>query len=101
MYDNTSTGFNSSGYDTTPIYDTWCQWTVVGSVATGSTFYINNLQAGTTVAQSAAGNFHNAIGGAGGSQAFGHVSTAMLYNRILTNTEIQQNFNALRGRYGV
>jgi hypothetical protein len=101
MYDNNGTGFNNSGYNTTPIYETWCQWTVVGSVASGSTFYINNNQVGSTVAQSAGGNIHNSIGSGGGSQAFGHVATAMLYNRILSVSEIAQNFQALRGRYGV
>lgn len=101
MYDNNSTGFNSSGYDTTPLYNTWCQWTIVGSIATGTTFYINGTQVGTSVAQSAAGNFHNAIGGAGGSQPFGHIGTAMLYSRMLNLAEIQQNFNALRGRFGI
>ena len=31
----------------------------------------------------------------------GIISTVSVYNRALTNTEIQQNFNALRGRYGL
>lgn len=29
------------------------------------------------------------------------VSYILAYNRVLTNVEIQQNFNALRGRYGI
>jgi hypothetical protein len=31
----------------------------------------------------------------------GNISVAMLYNRALTSTEVTQNFNALRGRYGI
>ena len=31
----------------------------------------------------------------------GNISNALWYNRALTSTEIQQNFNALRGRYGI
>lgn len=31
----------------------------------------------------------------------GNVSVYRLYNRLLTDTEILQNFNAIRGRYGV
>jgi len=31
----------------------------------------------------------------------GRVYSFMLYNRALTSTEILQNFNATRGRYGV
>jgi hypothetical protein len=35
-------------------------------------------------------------------QAFeGNISSALIYNRALTALEIQQNFNALRGRYGI
>jgi hypothetical protein len=29
------------------------------------------------------------------------LSCVQLYNRVLTDIEIQQNFNALRGRYGI
>lgn len=101
MYDNNGTGFNNSGYNTTPLYDTWAMWTVVGSVAAGTTFYINNVQVGSIVSQSAAGNIHNSIGGAGGSQAFGYIATALLYNRALTAAEVQRNFNATRERYDV
>jgi hypothetical protein len=31
----------------------------------------------------------------------GNISNAQVYNRALTAIEIQQNFNALRGRYGI
>jgi hypothetical protein len=31
----------------------------------------------------------------------GNISQVKIYNRALTSTEIQQNFNALRGRYGL
>ena len=31
----------------------------------------------------------------------GDISEAMIYNRALSAAEIQQNFNALRGRYGI
>jgi hypothetical protein len=101
MYDNNGTAFNSAAYDTTPLYDTWAMWTVVGSVATGSTFYINGAQVGNTVAQSAAGNTHNLIAGGGGSQSFGHIATAKLYNRILTLAEIQKEYTATAGRFNL
>lgn len=102
MYDNNGTGFNDSGYNTTPYYDIWAQWTVVGSTATGSTFYINGTQVGSIVAQSAAGNTHNVLGAAGPTQQFGYIGNAMLYNnKMLSLAEITQNYNALRGRYSV
>ena len=31
----------------------------------------------------------------------GFLSNIMFYNKVLTDTEIKQNFNALRGRYGI
>jgi hypothetical protein len=31
----------------------------------------------------------------------GNISNALVYNRALSATEVQQNFNALRGRYGI
>ena len=32
---------------------------------------------------------------------YGNMSVLRIYNRSLTQEEVQQNFNALRGRYGV
>ena len=37
----------------------------------------------------------------GGRFFTGNIAMAQLYNRALSATEIQQNFNALRGRFGV
>lgn len=52
------------------------------------------------------GNFVFQIGGTAGlSETYatlnGKISTAMFYNRILTPNEIKQNFEALKGRYGL
>lgn len=41
------------------------------------------------------------IGVRGGNYFGGRISNTKIYNRALTTTEIQQNFNALRGRFGV
>ena len=30
-----------------------------------------------------------------------HISNLLVYNRVLTASEVQQNFNALRGRFGI
>jgi hypothetical protein len=35
------------------------------------------------------------------SQYWGDISSIFIYNRVLTSTEITQNFNALRGRFGI
>jgi hypothetical protein len=42
-----------------------------------------------------------ATGGGGIRYLTGKIYTAQIYNRALTQTEITQNFNALRGRYGI
>ena len=39
--------------------------------------------------------------GAGAGSFNGYIGCFMIYNRALSITEIQQNFNALRGRYGI
>lgn len=38
---------------------------------------------------------------AGGRNWNGRISNFTVYNRVLTTSEIQQNFNATRGRYGI
>lgn len=40
-------------------------------------------------------------GGAGNRYYKGNIGTIQIYNRALSSTEISQNFNALRGRYGI
>ena len=40
-------------------------------------------------------------GGSGGGFLQGNISQLMIYNRYITDSEIQQNFNALRGRYSL
>ena len=43
------------------------------------------------------------IGSAFASSEFSnsHISNLLVYNRVLTAAEVSQNFNALRGRYGI
>jgi hypothetical protein len=100
IYDDNGSGFVSAGYDVAALADTWVQWSVTGN-ASGQAFYINGVQVGTT-ATTSAGNAHWLIGGLNdGSQGFGHVAQVQLYDRVLSVAEIQQNFNVLRGRFGI
>jgi hypothetical protein len=78
------------------------------SFASGSAnFYINGVfdstKTTTTASFSPNGNILKI-----GRRAFstssilsGSISIVKIYNRVLTAAEIQQNFNALRGRYGI
>ena len=70
--------------------------------------YVNGAYNGTSTATRIS-NYPLAfeyIGNSGHSSANyyvfdGNVGSVKIYNRILSNTEIQQNFNAIRGRYGI
>jgi hypothetical protein len=99
---NTVTGVMSADYSA----NTWYQVVISGS-GTSNTLYLNGVSVATasqTVATSV--NFNTArIGNVDGDRApeylVGNVASLKFYNRALTATEIQQNFNALRGRYGI
>lgn len=102
-YDNNAANFVSYGLNagTLGLENKWTMFTIV---ATGgvSTCYINAGSVKGSVNYTASGTSHDAIGNVStGTQPFGYVSLAKLYSRALTIAEIQQNFNALRGRYGI
>jgi len=68
------------------------------------TLYRNGSSVGTPVTTT--GNITNTsktltLGVRGGQYFDGRISNAKTYNRALTAAEIQQNFNALRGRFGI
>lgn len=66
------------------------------------TTYINGVldATGGTVGYGGTGsNF--IIGSFFGNYLYGNMPIAQVYNRLLSASEIQQNFNALRGRFGV
>jgi hypothetical protein len=102
-YDNNSNQFISYGLNTGTlgIENKWTMFTLVASGGS-TTCYINNLSASGTVAYTTSGNDHDAFGNeGGGSQPFGYVSVAQIYNKALTPSEVTQNFDALKGRYGL
>ena len=96
-------GFDySSGIDTTN--QTWTMATLVVT-STEARWYLNGVLRNTRIASHTSNTFTNLyIGsdaGGGGRYYNGRIAMVQLYNRALTNTEILQNFNATRGRYGV
>lgn len=65
-------------------------------------FYVNNsLDTANTAGSQGPYNF--AIGSTGGSSEFSNsnISFLIIYNRVLTSTEMTQNYNALKGRFGL
>ena len=83
-------------------------WHYVGAVANGSgtiITYVDGVQDNTgTVTYSTVGQ-NNFVGKSNhvGSEFYwnGSIANVQYYNRPLTASEVQQNFNATRGRYGV
>jgi len=103
-YDNNSAGFVSYGstLNGLGLSNKWTMFTITGIV--GSTYlYYNNATYVGSVAYSADGNNHDAIGNVsgGGSQPFGYLASAFLYSRSLVPAEISQIYNATKGRFGL
>ena len=92
--------------DFTPYFNTWTNIVFVANT-NRSDLYFNGILAGSNT--NVAGNFgadsgQFCIGRHPAVAAFptlGKIANVQFYKRALTATEITQNFNALRGRYGV
>ena len=96
---------------TTATYMNTSNWyQVVGTYTSGTRrLYINGVlvnfdtQTGT-IESNSGGMSIGVYGGFNGSRGYyynGNLSSCKVYNRALTAQEIQQNFNATRGRYGI
>jgi hypothetical protein len=95
---------------TTLLSNTWYFLTMVWNGTAGTwTGYINDTQE-FSVSKSgsinaAYSNFYGYVGYTpqGGEQSnfFGQIPVVYYYNRALSALEVSQNFNAIRGRYGV
>jgi hypothetical protein len=84
--------------------DTWYNIVAVRS-STNVTLYSNSASiASLTFGGSVTGNANNFYLGAyaGTSNFFnGNISSMHIYNKSLTSTEVTQNYNALKGRFGL
>ena len=98
------TGSNMYTQGTIPNINEWYEVTITRNSGT-STMYVN----GQSITSSS-GDTHNIssttlyIGRYGGGTGYEHdgkMSNFKIYNKALTPQEIQQNFNALRGRFGI
>jgi hypothetical protein len=76
---------------------------VNNSNSTGSIYVDNNVEVTGSSAVSAGSYFApNNIGwGYSGQYFSGSIGSVKFYDKSLTAAEISQNFNALRGRYGL
>ena len=93
------TEFRSSGYDLSGQTDLWVQYSVVGD-SSSQTFYINNIEVGDPISFGAGGTTHWTWGNnQGPSQPFGYVANLYFYDRKLSLSEIQQQYNFLAPRF--
>lgn len=88
--------------------NTWYNLVGVWSAGNRVNFYsngvlVNGTRGGSARSSVMTGNTNILIGSRGGNQSQfeGNIPQAKIYNRALTAQEVQQNFNALRGRYGI
>ena len=78
----------------------------IGTPSNNAILYINGTAVlTTTVRNSNIGN-QNVVLGTGsstpnGQEFFGRIANAQIYNRVLSSSEITQNYNALKGRFGL
>ena len=100
MFDNDGAAFVSSTYDMGNLATTWVQWAVTGTNS-AQTFYINGQQVGVSVAYGAGGNNHNSWGNWQNNQPFGYVANMYIYNKILTQSQLQLSYNQTKSRFGL
>ncbi len=83
----------------------WAQ--VVGTYTSGDRrIYVNGVQVASdalayTIPTNSSGMFIGAYGTGTGYFYNGALSICRVYNRVLSAAEVLQNFNAIRGRYGI
>lgn len=70
-----------------------------------TTYYVNGVQIGQVNAPSVTGTIYSSgnivFGNVWGWRFIGDIYLIKVYNRVLSLAEIQQNYEALRGRYGI
>jgi len=90
---------------TTPTINTIANWTLTFSGANLSMYINGILNNSTTTAANQTGSSPTIRLGtynAGGSQPLnGRIYSTRIYNRILSSSEISQNYNATKGRFGL
>lgn len=107
--DDTVTGLIAS--NTVPVKNTWVNLVCVVDGMNRLVYVNGNLIASdsnigmqpisSTTANATVGAFVYDSNSAVNSPFAGNIATTMIYNRALSADEVTQNFNALRGRYGI
>ena len=86
---NTNTWYMVTGIKTLTTNDVYINGTLSNSLSSSTSITTNNVWIGLWQPPST------------GRALNGRVGSTQIYNRVLSAAEITQNFNALRGRYGI
>jgi len=104
---NDQSTFINTGY-ISYTHNTWAMFTGILNVSANTQTIIRNNNEQSASTTPAGGTYSNSsvlsIGGDFGVNSFyvnGKVAHVAIYNKALTTDEISQNFNALRGRFGI
>jgi hypothetical protein len=110
IYCNNSVNIDGTGITTLSI-NTWYFVAMSYSPTDGLKGYVNGVLDGTAAANGnpvtgstfiQIGSHHQALsGGASGRYWNGYISNTAVYNRVLTQAEVLQNYNATKGRFGL
>lgn len=74
-----------------------------GTPSNNAKIYLNGIEILTTTIKNSVQTVEVQLGDGGTANQFfgGKIAAASVYNRVLTAAEVLQNFNALRGRFGI
>jgi hypothetical protein len=74
----------------------------IGNPSNNAIIYLDGNAILTTTIKHSNHNVTVQVGEANANQFFGgNIAQASVYNKVLTHDEIQQNYNALKGRFGL
>jgi hypothetical protein len=104
LYSGHNGNWSTVASSSTLSLNTWYYGAVTFNTTNGWVLYLNGYQENTNASTTTfTGNGEILVGAYGtGSNCFtGRVASVSIYNRILSASEILQNFNATRGRFGI
>jgi hypothetical protein len=95
--------YGAMTYSFTPILNQWYNVCVTQNNLTSNLYINSSLVRTSTMTSVSITRGNSCIGGWSIADRpwLGKISSTQIYNLTLTQTEITQNFNALRGRYGI
>jgi hypothetical protein len=107
-YNTNNISFYSNGiYVTSPITHTDTNWHLISATrisGTASVYFDITLEKTGSLNVNIPGNNPFTLGNGydyNSEALIGNIAVSLIYNKGLSASEIQQNFNALRGRYGI